>query len=105
MTTLDKLDLLRTLARNNYSTWTRKALAENWEIVGDEPIYGVHKAELVEMTIEAELKEHITEPALTEGWANQVDYWLENMIGDMTLDEKAKYIASGLVREEWREAL
>jgi hypothetical protein len=106
MNTMDKLDLLRALATRNYARCTKAELIETWAVVGDYELEGNYpKDRLIEIIIEAEIQEQITEPGLTEGWANQVDYYLENMLSDMTLDEKAKYIASGLVREEWREGL
>ena len=106
MKTMDKLTALRTLATRNYASWTKAGLISNWDIIGDralEPNYT--KAELIELTVEQEIKSQITEPALTEGWANQIDYYLDLIILEMDFDVKVELIVSGLIRNEWQEAL
>lgn len=106
MDTMDKLEALRTLARRNYSTWTRKALIDNWKIIGDFKLTGYcSKASLIELTVKQEIKGNITEPAPTEGWKNQVDYWLDLLINEMDFDEKVELIVSAISAREWREAL
>lgn len=98
MTTCDKLEALHILATRNYSTWTKQGLIDNWEIIGDQalPYQNYTKADIVEATVEQEIKGQITEPALTEGWKNQVDYWLDLLIGEMDFDMKVDLIVKGL---------
>ena len=99
MKTLDKLAALRTLATRNYATWNKAGLISNWDIIGEYELTGKEtKDQLIELTVEQELKDQITEPGLTQGWANQVDYYLDLIISEMAFDEKVELIVKGLTK-------
>ena len=96
-TAIKQLEALTELATRNYMKWTRRQLAENWEIVGDgTPIYAAHKLEMVGMTVNAELKDCISEPVGTQGWANEIGYYLERLVEDLDPAYKLELIAKGL---------
>jgi hypothetical protein len=93
------LEALHILATRNYSTWNKAGLISNWDIIGPYAIEGRYtKAELIEMTVEQEIKTQITEPALTEGWKNQVDYYLDLLISEMAFEDKVDLIVKGLAK-------
>jgi hypothetical protein len=70
MTSLDKLDLIRTIATKNYARCTVKELTETLIGTEDEILL---KETLIDMLVSQDIKGRITEPALTENWARQVD--------------------------------
>ncbi len=70
MTSLDKLDLIRNIATRNYERCTVKELVNTLIGTEDEIIL---KEVLIEMIVTQDIKNRITEPALTENWARQVD--------------------------------